>query len=86
MAALGLGAQVGLSLPFSRDQEAEADIIGLRYMHSAGFDVRKSIPFWQMMRQSGGSRPPEFLSTHPDPDNRIERIREFINSQGWGPV
>ncbi len=86
MAALGLGAQVGLSLPFSREQEAEADIIGIRYMHSAGYDVRQAIPFWQRMQQSGGSRPPEFLSTHPDPDNRIERIRNYINQQGWGPV
>jgi len=85
MAALGLGAQVGLSLPFSREQEAEADIIGLRYMHSAGFDVKKSIRLWELMRGSG-SRPPEFLSTHPDPDNRIERLRNFINQEGWGPV
>ncbi len=86
MAALGLGAQVGVSLPFSREQEAEADIIGIRYMHTAGFDVRQAIPFWQRMQQSGGSRPPEFLSTHPDPDNRIQRIRNYINQQGWGPV
>lgn len=86
MAALGLGAQVGLSLPFSREQEAEADIIGIRYMHAAGYDVRQAIPFWQRMQQSGGSRPPEFLSTHPDPDNRIARIRDFINQQGWGPA
>ncbi|MGD9980967.1 MAG: M48 family metallopeptidase [Hyphomonadaceae bacterium] len=85
MAALGLGAQVGLSLPFSREQEAEADIIGLRYMHAAGFDVKKSIRLWELMRGSG-SRPPEFLSTHPDPDNRIQRIRNYINEQGWGPV
>lgn len=86
MAALGLGAQVGLSLPFSREQEAEADIIGLRYMRSAGFDVRESIQLWTLMRQSGGARSPEFLSTHPDPDNRIERLRGYINQQGWGPV
>src|SRR5262249_33629843 len=46
-AALGMGAQVGLSLPFSREQEAEADIIGIRYMHDAGYDVREAIPFWQ---------------------------------------
>jgi predicted Zn-dependent protease len=85
MAALGLGAQGGLSLPFSRDQEAEADIIGLGYMHSAGFDVKKSIRLWELMR-GGGSRPPEFLSTHPDPDNRIQRLRNYINQQGWGPV
>ena len=49
MAALGLGAQVGLSLPFSREQEAEADILGINYMHSAGYDVKQAIPFWQRM-------------------------------------
>jgi len=86
MAALGLGAQVGISLPFSRDQEAEADILGLRYMRAASYDVREAIPFWQRMQASGGSRPPEFLSTHPDPAGRIERIRNYINQQGWGPV
>lgn len=86
MAALGLGAQVGLSLPFSRDQESEADILGLNYMRQAGYDVRQAIPFWQLMASGGGSRPPEFLSTHPDPANRIERIRGYINAQGWGPV
>jgi predicted Zn-dependent protease len=86
MAALGLGAQVGVSLPFGREQEAEADILGLRYMRAAGYDVREAIPFWTRMQQGGGSRPPEFLSTHPDPDNRIARIRNYINEQGWGPV
>lgn len=86
MAALGMGAQVGVSLPFSREQEAEADLIGIRYMHDAGYDVRQAIPFWQRMETSGGSRPPEFLSTHPNPDNRVQRIRNFINQQGWGPA
>lgn len=86
MAALGLGAQVGLSLPFSREQESEADILGINYMQRAGYDPRQAIPFWQRMQGGGGSRPPEFLSTHPDPDNRIERIRNYINQQGWGPV
>lgn len=85
-AALGLGAQVGLSLPFSRDQESEADILGLNYMHAAGYDVKQAIPFWQLMEAGGGSRPPEFISTHPNPDNRIARIRAHINAQGWGPV
>lgn len=86
MAALGLGAQVGLSLPFSREQEAEADILGINYMQRAGYDPKESIPFWRRMQEGGGSRPPEFLSTHPDPDNRIERLRSYINQQGWGPV
>lgn len=86
MAALGLGAQVGLSLPFSREQETEADILGLNYMHSAGFDVRQAIPFWQRMMSANSRRPPEFLSTHPDPANRIGNIRAYINQRGWGPV
>lgn len=86
MAALGLGAQVGVSLPFSREQEAEADIVGIRYMQRAGYDPKQAVPFWQAMNSGGGSRPPEFLSTHPDPDNRIERLRAYINEQGWGPV
>ncbi len=86
MAALGFGAQVGLSLPFSRDQESEADILGLGYMKDAGYDVRQAIPFWAAMSSGGGGRPPELLSTHPDPANRIERIRAHINAQGWGPV
>lgn len=86
MAALGLGAQVGVSMPFGRDQESEADILGLNYMHAAGYDVRQAIPFWQAMASGGGSRPPEFLSTHPDPDNRIARIRAYINERGWGPA
>ena len=86
MAALGLGAQVGMSLPFSREQESEADILGINYMQRAGYDPKQAIPFWQRMQSGGGGRSPEFLSTHPDPDNRIERIRNYINQQGWGPV
>lgn len=85
MAALGLGSQVGLSLPFSRAQESQADRLGLGYMHTAGFDVKQAIPFWQVMSQ-GGARQPEFISTHPDPATRIQAIRAFINEQGWGPV
>lgn len=86
MAALGLGAQVGLSLPFSRTQESQADILGLNYMHAAGFDVKQSIPFWQAMQSGGGARPAQILSTHPDPANRIAQIRAYINERGWGPV
>ncbi len=58
MAALGLGAQVGLSLPFSREQESEADILGINYMHQANYDVKQAIPFWAAMSAGGGSRPP----------------------------
>ncbi len=85
-AALGLGLQVGVSLPFSRSQEAEADIVGIDLMHAAGYDVRESIVFWRRMSAGGGSRPPALLSTHPDPAARIQGIREHINRRGWGPV
>jgi len=79
MAALGLGAQVGFLLPYSRAQESEADHIGLLLMAKGGYDPRESVGLWQRMAQSGGGRPPEFLSTHPNPETRI------VNLQGWMP-
>lgn len=76
MALLGLGAQVGVLLPYSRLQESEADVIGLDLMASAGFDPEQSVGLWQNMAEEGGARPPEFLSTHPDPQGRIAKLRE----------
>src|SRR5574341_2588192 len=70
MAALGLGAQVGFLLPYSRAQESEADHIGLLLMAKAGYDPRESVGLWQRMAQRGGSSPPQFLSTHPSPGTR----------------
>ena len=65
------GAQVGL-LSYGRKQELEADKMGLYLMAMAGYDPRTSTSFWQRMQQaSGGGRTPEFLSTHPNPENRI---------------
>lgn len=84
--AVGLGLQLGVGLPFSRAQESEADRIGIDLMHAAGYNVREAIVFWQRMSASGGSRPPEMLSTHPDPASRIADIRNHINQRGWGPV
>jgi predicted Zn-dependent protease len=86
MAGLGLGVQVGLLMPFSRQQELEADLLGIDYMHRAGYDVRQAIPFWERMAGSGGRRPPEFLSTHPDPTTRIQAIRQHINNRGYAVV
>lgn len=71
-------ATLGLVLPFSREQEAEADEIGLVYMARAGYDPRASIDLWQNFASYGGSRPPEFLSTHPSPGNRIERLKRAM--------
>lgn len=68
--AYPLGAQVAL-LKYGRSQELEADEMGLYLMAMAGYDPRESQPFWQRMEAaSSGSRPPEFLSTHPNPDTR----------------
>lgn len=68
-------AQIGLTLPFSRSHEQEADDIGLLYMADAGFDPRASVTLWKNMEEkAGGVRPPQFLSTHPAPDNRMGNL------------
>jgi predicted Zn-dependent protease len=85
-AALGLGVQVGLLLPFSRAQESEADKLGIDYMYRARYDVREALVFWERMGASGGSRPPQILSTHPDPVNRMQALRDYINARGYAKV
>jgi predicted Zn-dependent protease len=76
MGALGAGAQMGYLLPFSRDHESEADQVGLRYMAKAGYDPREAIPFWQRMGEmASGQRQPEFASTHPSHETRIQRLK-----------
>lgn len=77
-AAYGLGAQVGFVLPYSRTHELEADRIGLILMAQAGYDPHEAISLWQRMEEQGGGRPPEFLSTHPNPGRRIVRINEHM--------
>ncbi len=74
MGALGVGAQVG-GLAFSRKHESEADELGLEYMAKAGFDPAQSITLWENMGKAGGGRGPEFLSTHPSPDTRMDALR-----------
>lgn len=76
--AYGAGANVGVVLPYSRSHESEADHIGLILMARAGYDPRTAIPFWQRMNNLPGERPPEFLSTHPAPEKRIEDIHNEI--------
>ncbi len=79
MAALGVGVQVGVLLPYGRAQESEADIMGLDLMAQAGFDPRQSVALWQNMAKASGGAPPELLSTHPSHSTRIEDLTERLS-------
>ncbi len=70
----GMAAQLGLSLPFSRGEESEADTVGLRYMAAAGFDPRQSVSLWQNMEKKSRLKPAELLSTHPSSEHRIDDL------------
>jgi predicted Zn-dependent protease len=79
MTAFGLGAQLGVLLPYSRLHESEADHLGLIFMAMAGYDPNQAIPFWQRMSElSKGQKPPEFLSTHPSDETRIKDIQKEL--------
>ncbi|MFV0575374.1 MAG: M48 family metallopeptidase [Vibrio sp.] len=81
MSALGLGVQYGITLPYGRTQESEADILGIDLMAKAGFDPQQSIELWKnMAKASGGSQPPELLSTHPSHSTRIQDLAEKIKT------
>ena len=70
-------AQTGFLLPGSRAQESEADVVGQRLMAQAGFDPREAVNLWQnMIAASSGSRAPQWLSTHPDPQSRIRELQD----------
>ncbi len=80
MLAFGVGSQVGVQLPFSRTHESEADELGLYFMAMAGYNPQAAPDFWSRMNKNSdaASRPPEFLSTHPDPANRIEHLNQIM--------
>ena len=73
----GLGAQYGVTLPFSRKHETEADYMGLIFMTMAGYDPNVAITFWQKM-SAGGASVPEFMSTHPSDATRIKDIQKIL--------
>jgi predicted Zn-dependent protease len=81
-AVVPAAAQLGYLLPYSRAHESEADHIGVLLMAKAGYDPRESVFLWQRMNQSGSGRPPEFLSTHPNPDTRITQLNTWM-PQAW---
>ena len=74
----GIGAQMGVVLPYSREHEYEADKLGLIFMTLAGYDPQSAIGFWERMSAIGGEKPPEFMSTHPSDANRIRKIKEAM--------
>ncbi|MBP5981159.1 MAG: M48 family metallopeptidase [Halomonas sp.] len=76
--ALGIGAQLGISLPFSRTHEEEADLMGLAIMARAGFDPQQSVVLWRNMAAAGSGQPPEFLSTHPAHASRIKALQQGL--------
>jgi predicted Zn-dependent protease len=78
MTTYGIGSEVGAMLPWSRQQETEADQYGLIFIAMAGYDPREALPFWQRMSETGGAKPPEFLSTHPSDETRLKKLQQFI--------
>lgn len=76
--SFGIGGNLGM-LAFSRQDELEADELGLIFMAMAGYDPRQAIPFWQRMsKMAGGSAPPALLSDHPSDANRIAQIQKLM--------
>lgn len=78
MGLLGVGAQYGVLMPYSRLQESEADRLGLELMARAGFNPAESIKLWKNMSAAGGAQPPEFLSTHPAHGTRIHNLNAML--------
>jgi predicted Zn-dependent protease len=77
-AALGTAAALAITLPNSRGSEAEADRIGIEIAAKAGYDPRAAATLWQKMAKAGGSGPPQFLSTHPSPENRQQALAALV--------
>lgn len=79
----GVGAQLGVLLPFSRQHELEADRLGVDYMQAAGYKPSEAIALWRIMAAQRQGSQPEFASTHPSDASRINALDEYIRSKGW---
>ena len=81
MNTVGLLSRLGIMFPFNRKQESEADYLGLIFSSLSGYDIRETIKIWERMKEfNKGKTPSEFMSTHPSPDNRIRKIKDWTNS------
>ena len=66
--------------PFNRKQESEADYLGMNFSSLSGYDIRETVKIWERMKKlNKGKTPPEFMSTHPSPDNRIKDLNDKMN-------
>ena len=80
MNTVGLLSQLGIMNPFSRKQESEADYLGMIFSSLSGYDIRETVKIWERMKEfNKGKAPPEFMSTHPSAENRINKINEWTN-------
>ena len=80
MNTVGLLTQMGITNPFNRKQETEADYLGLIFSSLSGYDIRETTKVWERMKKANkGKTPAEFMSTHPSPDSRIENINGWLN-------
>ena len=81
MNTVGLLSQIGIMNPFTRNQESEADYLGMIFASLSGYDIRETKKLWERMKESNkGKEPPEFMSTHPSSTNRIKNLSEWENS------
>ncbi|HLG33138.1 MAG TPA: M48 family metallopeptidase [Ignavibacteriaceae bacterium] len=78
LSVYGVGSTVAVMLPYSRTHESEADQLGLIFMAMAGYNPNSAVDFWQRMAAKGGDSPPEFLSTHPSYETRINDIKKWL--------
>ncbi len=80
MNTVGLLTQLGILNPFNRKQESEADYLGMIFSSLSGYDIRETVKIWERMKKiNKGKEPPEFMSTHPSSENRINQLNEWMN-------
>ena len=80
MNTIGMVSQLGIMNPFNRKQETEADYLGMIFASLSGYDIRETTKIWERMKKANkGKEPPEFMSTHPSNDRRIDQINNWTN-------